>query len=72
VVLYFYETTKAPRAGCETNSNMSSSIVRNESFRHRLREGLNRLRRKSRDPSKDANVDSTPRNLANPSTLAAK
>ncbi|KAF7877700.1 hypothetical protein EAF04_001371 [Stromatinia cepivora] len=49
---------------------MPSSPAFNESFRHRLRKGLNRLRRKSRDSSKDANVNSTSRTPTNPNTLA--
>ncbi|KAF5873600.1 putative ankyrin repeat protein [Botrytis fragariae] len=49
---------------------MSSSPAFNESFKHRFRKGLNRLRRKSRDSSKDANINSTPRIPINSNTLA--
>ncbi|KAF7948394.1 uncharacterized protein EAE97_003805 [Botrytis byssoidea] len=49
---------------------MSSSPAFNESFEYRLRKGLNRLRRKSRDSSKDAHINSTPKIPTNSNTLA--
>ncbi|KND92704.1 Vegetative incompatibility protein HET-E-1, partial [Tolypocladium ophioglossoides CBS 100239] len=58
------------REPCDPNSTMSSA-ARNKSLQHRLRERLNRLRGKSRDPPRDAETHSTASSLAEPSTFAA-